>query len=123
MIFTGDPIMPRFFTEGGDRAELPPRMDHGRNRARRHERVRAARSTRSQWAHAFGLQLTPARVIQAKNQAYTVHQWYFGTKPPSDKSYAITFGDVKLLFDGLQSAGPKLTPDELQGRHVRDRAA
>src|SRR4029077_7617959 len=39
----------------------------------------------------------------------TVHQWFFGTKPPSDKSYAITFGDVQLLFAGLQSAGPKLT--------------
>jgi len=52
--------------------------------------------------------------VQSKNEAYTAHEWYFGTKPPSDKSYAITFGNVELLFAGLQTAGPKLTPQNFR---------
>jgi len=109
VIFTGDPIMPRFFTtEASAQNYRPEWLMAGTVLA--DTSVFGRSFDQSQWAHAFGLQLTPARVIQTKNPAYTVHQWYFGTKPPSDKSYAITYGDVKLFFDGLQSAGPKLTP-------------
>jgi hypothetical protein len=43
-----------------------------------------------------------------------VHEWYFKTPPPSDNSYGITKGDVELLFAGLQTAGPKLSPEQFK---------
>jgi hypothetical protein len=110
VIFTGDPLMPSFFTKEATAQNYHPEWIMA-GTVLADTSVFGRSFDQSQWAHAFGLELTPARVVQSKNQAYTVHQWYFGTKPPSDKSYAISYGDVKLLFDGLQSAGPKLTPE------------
>jgi len=110
VIFTGDPLMPSFFTKEATAQNYHPEWIMA-GTVLADTSVFGRSFDQSQWAHAFGLDLTPARVVQSKNPAYTVHLWYYGTKPPSDKSYAITFGDVKLLFDGLQSAGPKLTPE------------
>ena len=109
VIFTGDPLMPKFFTAEATAQNYHPEWIMA-GTVFADTSVFGRSFDQSQWAHAFGLDLTPARVVQSKNPAYTVHQWFFGTKPPSDKSYAVTFGDVKLLFDGLQEAGPKLTP-------------
>jgi len=108
VIFTGDPVLPRFFTVDATEQNYHPEWIMA-GTVLADTSVFARTFDQTQWAHAFGLQLSPARVVQEKNQAYTVHQWFFGTKPPTDKSYAITFGDVQLLFAGLQSAGPKLT--------------
>ena len=37
-----------------------------------------------QWAHAFGLQLIPRACCRRTQQdAYTLHQWWFGTPPPT----------------------------------------
>jgi hypothetical protein len=113
VIFTGDPLMPQFFTKEATAQDYHPEWIMA-GTVLADTSVFGRTYDQGQWAHAFGLDLTPARVIQAKNQAYTVHQWYYGTKPPSDKSYAITFGDVKLLFDTLQTAGPKLTPENVK---------
>jgi hypothetical protein len=110
VIFTGDPLMPSFFTKEATAQNYYPEWIMA-GTVLADTSVFGRSFDQSQWAHAFGLELTPARVVQSKNQAYTVHQWYFGSKPPSDKSYAISYGDVKLLLDGLQSAGPKLTPE------------
>ena len=76
--------------------------------------VFARKFDQQQWKHAMGLQLIPARIAQEKQDAYTVHQWYFKTKPPTDNNYGIVKGDVELLFAGLQTAGPKLTPDSFK---------
>ena len=109
VIFTGDPIMPSFFTKEATAQNYHPEWIMA-GTVLADTSVFGRSFDQSQWAHAFGLELTPARVVQSKNPAFTVHQWFFGTKPPSDKSYAITYGDVKLLFAGLQLAGPRLTP-------------
>jgi Periplasmic binding protein len=113
VIFTGDPLMPSFFTKEATAQNYHPEWIMG-GTVLADTSVFGRSYDQTQWAHAFGLQLTPTRVVQSKNQAYTVHQWYYGTKPPSDKSYAITLGDLKMLFDGLQTAGPKLTPDNFR---------
>jgi hypothetical protein len=108
VIFTGDPIMPEYFTKEATAQNYHPEWIMS-GTVLADTSVFARTFDQDQWAHAFGLQLTPARTVQSKQDAFTVHQWYFGTKPPSDKSYAITFGNVNLLFNGLQSAGRKLT--------------
>jgi hypothetical protein len=113
VIFTGDPLMPGFFTKEATAQNYHPEWIMA-GTVFADTSVFGRSFDQSQWAHAFGLDLTPARVVQSKNPAFTVSQWYFGTKPPSDKSYAVTYGDVKLLFDGLQTAGPKLTPENFK---------
>ena len=113
VIFTGDPIMPQFFTKEATQQNYHPEWIMA-GTVFADTSVFARTFDQEQWSHAFGLDLTPVRIIQAKNPAFTVHQWYFGTKPPTDKSYAVTEADVKLLFDGLQEAGPKLTPENFR---------
>jgi hypothetical protein len=68
----------------------------------------------SQWAHAFGLQLTPARVPEAQNPAYNLTKWYFGVPPAAQNAFAILWGNVDLLFTGIQTAGAHLTPDNFR---------
>jgi hypothetical protein len=64
-----------------------------------------------QWAHAFGLQLTPARVPKPQQDSYTLHEWWFGTQPPTENNFAIVKGNVEQLMTGIHLAGPKLTPE------------
>ena len=52
-----------------------------------------------QWTHAFGLQLTPARVPKPQQDSYTLHEWWFGTQPPTENNFAIVKGNVELTDD------------------------
>jgi Periplasmic binding protein len=110
IIFTGDPIFPQYLTkEMTNEGYFPEWVMSGTVLADTNAFARDF--DQRQWAHAFGLQLIPARFPKDKQDAYTMHEWFFGTKPPTDNNYAIIKGDVELAFDGLQLAGPKLTPD------------
>jgi hypothetical protein len=113
VIFTGDPIMPRFFTQQATLQNYFPEWIMA-GTVLADTSVFGRTFDQQQWAHAFGLQLTPARVPQEKNPAYTLYQWYFGTVPPSDNSYALSWANVQLLFSGIQTAGPQLTPDNFR---------
>ena len=54
----------------------------------------------------------PGRSCRSRKQdSYTLHQWWFGTPPPTENNFAIIKGDVELLLTGIQLAGPKLTPE------------
>jgi len=64
-----------------------------------------------QWKHAMGIKLTPVGVPKPKQQAYTLHEWWFGAPPPAENSFAVTQTNLNLLFLGLQMAGPNLTPE------------
>jgi hypothetical protein len=117
VIFSGDPIMPRFFTEQAtDQGYFPEWIMAGTVLA--DTAVFARTFDQQQWAHAFGLQLTPARVTQDQNIAYTLMEWYFGRPPESENSYAITWGNVALLFGGIQLAGENLTPETFKAGYA-----
>jgi hypothetical protein len=110
VIFTGDPIMPRYFTQDStQQGYFPEWVMAGTVFA--DTAIFARTFDQQQWQHAWGLELTPPRVPKEHNEAYTLHQWYFGTPPPSKASFAVTWGDVAQLFAGLQTAGPNLTPE------------
>jgi hypothetical protein len=110
VIFTGDPIMPSYFTaQSTDQGYFPEWLMAGTVLA--DTSVFGRTFDQRQWAHAFGLQLTPARVNQDENIAYTLNQWYHGTPPPSENNYAVVWGNVALAFAGIQTAGPRLTPE------------
>jgi hypothetical protein len=113
IVFTGDPIFPQYLTkEMSNLNYYPEWVMSGTVLA--DTNVFARKFDQSQWKHAMGLQLIPARITQKLQDAYTVHEWYFKTPPPSDNSYGITKGDVELLFAGLQTAGPKLSPEQFK---------
>jgi hypothetical protein len=110
IVFTGDPIFPASLTaQMTQQGYFPEWVMAGTVLA--DTNVFARTFDQKQWAHAFGLQLIPARVPKPQQDAYTVHEWWFGTKPPTDNNYAIIKGEIELLFDGLQLAGPNLNPE------------
>ncbi len=110
ILFTGDPIFPIFLTtEMTKEKYFPEWVMSGTVFA--DTNVFARKFDQQQWQHAFGLQLVPARIPKDKQDAFTLHQWWFNNAPPpDDNAYAVVKGDVELMFDGLQLAGPKLTP-------------
>ncbi len=110
IVFTGDPIFPNYLTKAmTEQHYFPEWVMAGTILA--DTNVFARTFDQQQWQHAFGLQLIPARVPKAQQDAYTLHQWWFGTPPSAQNSYAIIKGEVELLMDGLHLAGPNLTPD------------
>jgi hypothetical protein len=110
ILFTGDPVFPIFLTaEMTKENYFPEWVMSGTVFA--DTNVFARKFDQKQWVHAFGLQLVPARIPQKQQDAYTLHQWWFNNAaPPDQNAYAVVKGDVETLFDGLQLAGPHLTP-------------
>jgi hypothetical protein len=113
VIFAGDPIFPKYLTtQMTQQNYFPEWVMSGTVLA--DTNVFARTFDQEQWGHAFGLQLIPARVPKPQQDAYSVHEWWFGTKPPTDNNYGLVKGYVELLMDGLQLAGPNLTPETFQ---------
>ncbi len=110
IVFTGDPIFPEYLTKAMTQQNYFPEWVMA-GTVYADTDVFARTFDQQQWQHAFGLQLIPARVPKTAQDSYTLHQWWFGTPPPTQNNYAIVKGDVELLMDGLQLAGPNLTPD------------
>ncbi|HET9731017.1 MAG TPA: ABC transporter substrate-binding protein, partial [Acidimicrobiia bacterium] len=82
VIFTGDPIIPKYFTDEADtQGYFPEWIMAGTVFA--DTSVFARTFDQKEWAHAFGLQLTPARVNKEQNNAYLLYKWWFGTAPPA----------------------------------------
>jgi hypothetical protein len=110
IVFTGDPLFPSFLTtQMTEQGYFPEWVMSGTVLA--DTNVFARTFDKKQWSHAFGLQLTAARVPKAEQDAYTLHQWWFGTPPPTSNNYNLVKGDVELFMAGVQLAGPKLTPE------------
>jgi hypothetical protein len=113
VIFTGDPIMPKYFTQQATLQNYHPEWIMA-GTVLADTAVFGRSFDQSQWAHAFGLQLTPARVPEAQNPAYNLTKWYFGVPPAAQNAFAILWGNVDLLFTGIQTAGAHLTPDNFR---------
>ena len=110
IIFTGDPIFPQFLTKNmTEQGYFPEWVMAGTVLA--DTVVFARQFDQKQWQHAFGLELTPARLPKPEQDAYTLHEWWFGTQPPTQNNFGIIKGDVELAMNGLYLAGSNLTPD------------
>ena len=117
------PDLPELPHEADDAAGLLPRMGDGRHRARRHQRVRAhvrpaavgarVRARSSSRRGSRSRSRTPTRCTSGGSAR---------RRRPSN-NYAIIKGDVELLMDGLQLAGPNLTPQTFRDGAVPRAAA
>ncbi len=110
IVFTGDPIFPATLTKDMTQQGYFPEWVMG-GTVLADTNVFARTFDQEQWKHAFGLQLIPAKLPKTSQDAYTLHEWWYGTKPPTENNFAIVDGEVRLLMGGLQGAGAKLTPD------------
>lgn len=68
----------------------------------------------SQWAHAFGPSNLFARIPPDKAGGGYLHQWYFGTPPPAEKTVAVIVPNLQFLYAPLQAVGTALTPENVQ---------
>lgn len=109
VIFYGDPFTPQFLTQEATAQSYFPEWIIGPN-VLVDSVVFARRYDQRQWAHAFGIKLTPATENQKLGEPYVVYQWQFGKPPPND-NYPVLYPDPANLFLGIHLAGPKLTPD------------
>jgi hypothetical protein len=110
IVFTGDPLLPRFFTrEATAQGYFPEWVMSGTVFA--DTNVFARTFDQQQWAHAFGLQLIPARLPTEMQESYVVNQWWFGKAPAAENAHGVVFGNVQTVFSGLQLAGADLTPE------------
>ncbi|HTL85708.1 MAG TPA: hypothetical protein VL856_11025 [Acidimicrobiia bacterium] len=111
IVFTGDPIFPASLTKEMTKGNyFPEWVMSGTVFA--DTNVFARTFDQEQWKHAFGLQLTPVKIPKPQQDAYTLHQWWFGkdTQPATENNFAVVDADWRLLMNGIQLAGANLTP-------------
>jgi hypothetical protein len=108
VIFTGDGIAPRDFTQEATAQEyfpewiiVSPALADVTAFARTYDQ--------EQWAHAFGVSQLAARVTPEVTGSYALYEWYKGVEPPAPDTIAVFMPSSDLLFSILQQAGPNLT--------------
>ncbi len=109
ILFTGDPIFPKSLTaEMTKQGYFPEWVLSGTVLA---DTVAFAKSfDQQQWAHAFGLNISHPLVFKQDQDAFGLHMWWYGTPPPADNAYGVTDAPIRMFMSGIQTAGPKLTP-------------
>ena len=110
VVFTGDPIMPAFFSkEMTAQGYFPEWMLSGTVFA--DTTVLARGYDKEQWKHTMGISLIPARIPRDQSDAIVLYRWWTGSAPPAENTAAIIAANLTLLYSGIHFAGPDLTPD------------
>ncbi len=114
VIFAGDPIMPIYLTEACAAIGYYPEWVITGT-------VFTDTSTlgryydQKEWAHAFGISSLAVPTPIQLGDAYTLYRWYYGTTPPAPRTAPVLLPSIEQLFDGLELAGPRLTPQTWAG--------
>jgi hypothetical protein len=124
VVFTGDPIMPAFFSkEMTAQGYFPEWVLSGTVYA--DTTVLARGYDPEQWKHAMGISLIPARIPRDQSDAIVLYRWWTGAAPPAENTAAIISANLTLLYTGIHFAGPNLTPetfrDAIFARPIPDR--
>ncbi len=110
VILATDPVAPRDFTREATAQEYFPEWIVAA--ATLTDTTAFGRSyDQQQWAHAFGVTSLAVRLNPDISGIYSVYKWFTGQEPPASDSMAVFMPPFQLLFSGLQSTGPNLTPD------------
>jgi len=114
VIFAGDPIMPIYLTKAcADIDYYPEWVITGT--------VFTDTSTlgryydQKEWAHAFGVTSLAVPTPIQLGDAYNLYRWYYGTSPPAPRTAPVLLPPIEELFDGVELAGPHLTPTTFEG--------
>jgi hypothetical protein len=112
VVFQGDPLMPKYFTEEATRQDYFPEWVIGPSVL-----VDTATFGRTfdqeQWAHAFGISLPAANGEAGLQESHVLYEFGYCAAPPSNIA-AILVPAIRWFFNGLTLAGPDLTPDTFE---------
>jgi hypothetical protein len=64
----------------------------------------------TQWAHAFGLSFSGARLAPGQDESWRIHAWHTGQPPPARASHALIYRAPWIFFTGMHLGGPVVTP-------------
>ena len=108
VIFNGDPIAPREFTnEAAAQDYWPEWIVTGS------VLVDTAAFSRTyhqeQWANAFGISNLSARVNRRVASSYAIYEWFHAEEPPADDTIGVIDPVPALFYAVLQAVGPNLT--------------
>ncbi len=108
VIFNGDPIAPREFTnEAAAQDYWPEWIVTGS------VLVDTAAFSRTynqeQWANGFGISNLSARVDRQVASSYAIYNWFHGEEPPADDTIGVIDPLPGLFYSVLQAVGPELT--------------
>lgn len=111
VLFAGDPVMPIYLTKACAKiGYFPEWLITGT--------VFTDTSTlgryydQAEWAHAFGISSLAVPSPIQSSDAYRLYRWWYGSgsTPPASKTAAVILPPLMQLFEGIQLAGPGLTP-------------
>ncbi len=114
VVFAGDPIMPIYLTKACAAIGYYPEwvitgtvLTYATTLGRLYDQ--------QEWAHAFGISLLAVPIPVRDGDAYSVYRWFYGTDPPAALTAPAILPPIEQLFDGIELAGPDLTPDTFAG--------
>jgi ABC-type branched-subunit amino acid transport system substrate-binding protein len=108
IIYNGDPLMPSSFTKEATAQNYFPEWVIGPT-VLVDTAIFGRTYDQQQWAHAFGVQLTPGRTNEAVDITRALYEWFHGSSPPNN-TYGVINPSVQTFARGVMLAGPKLTP-------------
>jgi len=110
IIFSGDPVAPRDFTNEATAQEYFPEWVIAASTL---VDVTAFARTydQQQWSHAFGVTQLAARTDPTTAGAYANYEWFTGVEPPANDSIGVIAPNPALFFAIIQAVGPNLTAE------------
>jgi hypothetical protein len=118
VLFSGDPLSPKNFTEEATRQNYFPEWIIT-GAALTDSTTFARTYDPKQWSHAFGISQLFARGRPDTNWSYYLYNWYFGKPPPATNGTQVIFPMPTIFFSGVMAAGPDLTPETFQAALFR----
>jgi hypothetical protein len=110
ILFLGDPIMPIYLTQAAEAQNYHPEWIVT-GTALTDTTTLGRFYNPDQWKHAFGLSNLAARTNQDQQEAYRLHQWYYGQKPVAAGTSGVIYPPLSQILTGIYMAGPNLTPE------------
>jgi ABC-type branched-subunit amino acid transport system substrate-binding protein len=108
IIYTGDPLMPSSITKEATAQDFHPEWIIGPT-VLVDTAIIGRTYDQTQWAHAFGMQLTPGRTPESVDITRALYEWFHGSSPPNN-TYNVINPSIQTFARGVMLAGPKLTP-------------
>ena len=115
VVFAGDPVMPIYLTKAcAELGYFPEWLITGT--------LFTDTSTlgryydQAEWSHAFGISSLPVPTPIDQSGPYVLYRWWYGkgSLPPSEKTASLVLPPLLQLFEGIELAGPNLTPYTFQ---------
>ena len=117
VIFYGDPLMPRALTTQATAQDYWPEWILGPNLLA-DTAVFGRSFDQEQWGNGFGIGLVFLQGANEIGDAWITYDWAYGKEPPND-NYAAILPGVRAVFNGIQLAGPELTPETFRDSMLR----